>query len=36
MSETLVHVLIHNFCHTEIVQGFLNIFAVKGLHFAAV
>ena len=26
----------HNFLNTEIVQGFLDIFAVKGLHFAAV
>ena len=26
----------HNFRNTEIVQGFLRIFADKGLHFAAV
>ena len=36
MSEMLVHVLIQMAITFEIVQGFLNIFADKGLHFAAV
>ena len=26
----------HRFSNTEILQGFLNVFADKGLHFAAV
>ena len=38
MSEMLVQVLIQAAItfETEMVQGFLHIFAVKGLHFAAV
>ena len=39
MSDTLVHMLIQTaitFEILEIVQGFLHIFADKGLHFAAV
>ena len=36
MSETCADTSGHNFRNTETAQGFLHIFADKGLHFAAV